>query len=321
MSEDPKVVFLDSGAFTVSLRRRALNAPHRWREYETSAPAEVPGRLEGAEVAITNSVALGPEQLKGLKDLRLIAACSTGLDHIDQEFCRAQGIALVNATDYAAHTVAEHGFCLLLALRRNLESYLQDQRKSIWPRSGRVCLPDYPIADLVGSRLGILGSGATGRIMAEIARGFGMEACFAARKGSVAGAGRLGFEEVLATSDAISLNMPLVAETERLIGRGEFALMERRPILINCARGGLVDEDALVAALETGRIAGYGTDVATQEPPDPESPLCKVMTDPRVLVTPHVAWASAQAQQALFDQILDKVEAFLQALAQQQAGL
>jgi glycerate dehydrogenase len=306
-----RIVFLDSGSFTQPLKRRDLKIPHDWRDYETSREDQVTARLQGAQVAITNALALDANQLEGLDELRLIAACSTGLDHIDLEFCRAQGIVVVNATDYAAHTVAEHGFCLLLALRRNLESYLHDQRNGLWQKSGRYSLPIYPIADLVGSRFGIVGRGAIGETMAEIARGFGMEVSFAARKGVAPTQGRLDFEEVLASSDVISLNLPLLRETERLIGAAEFALMARKPILINCARGGLIEEEALVQALEKGQIAGYGADVATQEPPDPESPLCQIMDDPRVLVTPHVAWASTQAQQALFDQILDKVEAFL----------
>lgn len=306
-----KIVLLDSGSFTLPLRRRDLKLPHDWQEYESSREDQVKARLQGARVAITNGVSLAAQQLEGLQDLRLIAACSTGLDHIDLDFCRGQGIAVVNATDYAAHAVAEHGFCLLLALRRNLESYLHDVRKGLWQKSGRYSLPDHPIADLVGSRMGILGRGAIGQTMAQIARGFGMEVAFAARKGAAVTSGRMDFEEVLVSSDVISLHLPLLPETERLIGAKEFALMAHKPILINCARGGLIHEAALVEALEVGRIAGYGTDVATQEPPDPESPLCRIMKDPRVLVTPHVAWASAQAQQALFDQILDKVEDFL----------
>ena len=308
----PLVVFLDSGAFTVPLAPPRIAAPHRWREHAATAPEDIAERLAGAAVAITNGVALPGEVLRQLPDLRFIAACSAGLDHIDLAVCAAQGIVVKNAAGYATHSVAEHVFALLLALKRNLLPTIADVRAGAWQRSGQGMLADYPISDLHGSRLGLVGGGAIGQAVGRIAEGFGMTVLLAARKGAEEiPPGRHAFDEVLAESDVISLHCPLTPETRGLIGAGEFARMARRPILINTARGELVEEAALAAALAAGQIAAAASDVASQEPPAPDNPLLALTEDPRFLLTPHQAWASREAQQALFDQAIGQVAAFL----------
>jgi glycerate dehydrogenase len=312
--QPPKVVALDLGAFTADLDIKRPSAPHVWQAYRETAPDQLVERLDGAAVAITNGIGFPGALLDRLPQLEMIACCATGLDHIDLAACEAKGIAVSNATDYATRAVAEHVFCLILALRRNLPAYLTDSAAGAWQDSGQYSLASHPICDLGGSRLGILGGGAIGHAVAGIARGFGMEVVFAERKGQQPRDGdRLPVAEVLATADVLSLHCPLTAETRNLIGHAEFALMARRPLLINTARGGLVDEAALVEALREGRIAGAGFDVASSEPPAPDNPLLGLVGAPNVILTPHVAWASWQAQQALIDQVLEKVDRFLQA--------
>ena len=311
--QPPKVVALDLGAFTVDLDIRRPTAPHVWQAYRETAPEQLAERLDGAAVAITNGIGFPGSLLERLPRLEMIACCATGLDHIDLTVCEARGITVCNATDYAARTVAEHAFCLILALRRNLPAYLSSVSDGAWQASDQFSLASHPISDLHGSRLGILGGGAIGQAAAGIGRGFGMEVVFAERKGAAPRDGdRLPFAEVLATSDVLSLHCPLTEETRNLIGRAEFRLMERRPLLINTARGGLVDEAALVEALREGRIAGAGFDVASSEPIAPDNPLLGLVGEPNFILTPHVAWASQQAQQSLIDQVLGKVDRFLQ---------
>lgn len=311
-AEPPSVVFLDMGSFTIEPRRGVLCAPHRWTAYAHTAPEQVSRRLAGASVAMTNGVALSAEQLAPLRQLRLIAACATGLDHIDLAFCQERGIAVTNVSDYATHTVAEHVFALILALKRSLAGYLSDQAAGAWQASGQYSLARHPISELHGGQLGIIGGGAIGQAVARIGRGFGMTPRFAARKGAPAGPERVPFEELLADSDVISLHCPLTPETRGLIDAAAFARMARRPILINAARGGVVEEAALVRALHDGQISGAGFDVASQEPIADGNPLLALRDDPRFILTPHVAWASREAQQALFDQALGQVERFLQ---------
>ncbi len=311
--QPPKVVALDLGAFTVALEINRPKAPHRWQAYQDTPPERLLERLADATVAITNGIGFSADLLEKLPHLELIASCSTGLDHIDLASCEGRKIRVCNATDYATRTVAEHVFGLVLALRRSLLGYLSDMTAGAWQASGQYSLATHPISDLHGSRLGILGGGAIGQAVAEIGRGFGMEVVFAERKDQAPrNADYLPFAEVLATSDVLSLHCPLVEQTRNLIGRAEFRLMERKPLLINTARGGLVDEAALVEALHEGRIAGAGFDVASSEPITPDNPLLDLVGAPSFILTPHVAWASAQAQQALIDQVLEKVGCFLE---------
>ena len=311
--QPPKVVALDLGAFTVGLEIKRPKAPHRWQAYQDTPPERLLERLGDATVAITNGIGFPGDLLEKLPHLELIACCATGLDHIDLATCEAKKIRVCNATDYATRTVAEHVFCLVLALRRSLAGYLSDSTAGAWQASGQYSLANHPIFDLFGSRLGILGGGAIGQAVAEIGRGFGMETVFGARKGQAPRDGsHLPFAEVLATSDVLSLHCPLVEQTRNLIDSAAFRLMERKPLLINTARGGLVDEAALVEALREGRIAGAGFDVASSEPITPDNPLLDLVGAPNFVLTPHVAWASAQAQQALIDQVLEKVGGFLE---------
>ncbi|MNR12791.1 Glycerate dehydrogenase [compost metagenome] len=206
----------------------------------------------------------------------------------------------------------EHTFALMFALRRSICAYRDSVKAGRWQQSGQFCYFDYPVRDLAGSTLGIIGDGALGTAVATIARALGMQVLMSAHKGR-AGMGRLytPFEEVLARADIITLHCPLKPQTRHMIGAAEFAQMARKPLLINTARGGLVDEAALAHALRSGQIAGAGFDVVTAEPPPADHPFMALLDLPNFILTPHVAWASQQAIQGLADQLIDNVEAFV----------
>jgi glycerate dehydrogenase len=217
-----------------------------------------------------------------------------------------------NIRNYAVHTVPEHSFALILALRRSLLAYRQDVARGLWQRSEQFCLSGHPVRDLHGSTIGIFGEGAIGQGVAQLARGFGMRVLFADHAPPKAdGVQFTPLDTVLAESDVITLHLPLTAETRNLIGARELACMKPEALLINTARGGLVDERALAEALRSGAIGGAGFDVLSVEPPRAGNPLLELDL-PNLIVTPHVAWSSREAMQALADQLIDNVEAFVQ---------
>jgi glycerate dehydrogenase len=304
-----EIVFLDRDSLIATVRPPAF--AHCWRDHPATQPHEVLERLQGASIAITNKVPLREAEIAQLPDLKMIAVAATGTDNVDLAACRARGIAVANIRDYSLVSVPEHCFALMLALRRNLAAYAADVQAGQWERSTRFCLLDHPIADLAGSRLGIVGYGALGRRVAAIGRAFGMEVVVASRS-PVADADvtQLPLAELLASADVVSLHLPLLDATRNMIGAPELASMKRTSILINTARGGLVDEAALAAALADGTIAGAGFDVLSKEPPLPDNPLLKLRL-PNFVLTPHVAWASGGAMQTLADMLVDNIEAWV----------
>ncbi len=307
-----KIVFLDRATIAPQISLRRPSFDHEFVEHEHTGPDEVVARLAGASIAILNKVRLTAAAMQQLPHLRLVAVAATGTDCVDKAYCAAQGIAVANIRGYAVSTVPEHTFALMLALRRNIVAYRADVLAGKWQAARQFCFFDHPIRDLAGARLGIIGEGILGQRVADIARAFGMIPMFAAHKG-VTGLGPLytPWDTVLETSDIITLHSPLTPQTRLMIGDLEFAAMKRTPLLVNTARGGLVDEEALVRALDDGRIAGAGFDVASEEPPCPSSPLMRIAGRPNVIITPHVAWASDEAQQALADQLMDNIENFV----------
>jgi glycerate dehydrogenase len=306
-----RIVFLDRGTLSPDIKLAAIELPHELVVFDRTSPPETPLRIRDADIVITNKVKITHEALASAQRLRLVAVAATGTDVIDIKACEAKGVAVVNVRDYATHTVPEHTFALILALRRSLCGYRDSVRAGRWQNSGQFCYFDYPIRDLAGSTLGIIGDGALGRAVAEIARGFQLNVIFSSYKG-VPGMGPLytPFEDVLKQSDIITLHCPLMPSTRNLIGAAEFAVMERHPLLINTARGGLVDENALVDALIAGRISGAAFDVTTSEPPPLDHPFSRIMDRPNFILTPHVAWASHEAMQSLADQLIETINLF-----------
>lgn len=306
-----RVVFLDRDTLSPQTRLRPPAFPHELTIFGKTAPAEVVERIRDADIVITNKVRLTADAIAQASALRLVAVAATGTDVIDLAACRARGITVSNIRGYAVHTVPEHTFALIFALRRSLLAYHEAVRAGRWAEAGMFCFFDYPIRDLAGSTLGVIGDGALGQAVAAIGRALGMRVLFAAHKGR-SGMGSLytPFDSVLEQSDIITLHCPLNASTRNMIGAPEFARMARRPLLINTARGGLVDEQALVQALEQGRIGGAGFDVVTEEPMPVDHPFHALMRRPDFILTPHVAWASDEAVQGLADQLIDNIEAW-----------
>jgi glycerate dehydrogenase len=306
-----RIVFLDHATLSPRTRLREPAFPHEWISFHRSAPNEVVERIASADIVVTNKAPIRAVALAGAPNLKLVAVAATGTDIVDIAECRARGVTVSNIRNYAVHTVPEHTFALLLTLRRNILAYHRSVARGRWQEADQFCYFDYPIRELAGSTLGIIGDGVLGRAVADIARGFGLKVLFSDYKGTV-GMGPLytPFETVLRTSDIITLHTPLLPSTHNLIAAPEFALMQRKPLLINTARGGLVDEQALCDALTSGRIGGAAFDVVTQEPPPADHPFLSLLERPDFILTPHVAWASDEAIQGLADQLVDNIDAF-----------
>jgi len=303
-----RIVFLDRSTLIANVRRPGF--AHEWTEYEMSTPAEVVERLRQATIAITNKVQLREAQLAELPDLKFIAVAATGTDIIDLDYCRQRRLPVSNVRNYARHAVPEHVLMLILALRRRLLEYRADVARGRWQQAAGFCLLTHEMHDLYGGTLGIVGYGSLGQAVERLALGFGMRVLISEHKNAkVIRKGRAGFEEVLRSSDIITLHCPLNDETRSLIGKGELEMMQPRALLINTARGGLVDESALVEALRSGVIAGAGFDVLTREPPHDGNPLL-TLDLPNFILTPHIAWASREAMQTLADQLIENIEAF-----------
>lgn len=314
MTEAHRIVFLDRDSVIANIRKPAF--AHAWSEHAATKAADAMPRLRDARatIAITNKVPLRAADLAQLPDLKMIAVAATGTDIVDLAACRERGIVVSNIRNYAVHTLPEHTFALMLALRRQLVAYRADIEAGLWQKSERFCLFGHPIADLAGSRLGLLGYGALGKSVARIAKAFGMEVIVHTRSPLPDAAGdgvrEVGFDELLETSDILSLHLPLNDKTRNLISAKELIRMKRSALLINTARGGLVDETALADALRSGVIAGAGFDVLVQEPPPPDNVLLNLRL-PNFILTPHSAWASSQAMQVLADQLIDNIEAWV----------
>lgn len=304
-----KVAFLDRNSLKANLRKPSFN--HEWVEFDQTMASEVVDRLKGATVAITNKVPIRRDSLDQLPDLKFIAVAATGYDVIDIPACKERGIGVANIRNYAVNTVPEHTFSLILALKRNLVAYRDDVLSGRWQKHDQFCFFDYPIGDLAGSTIGIFGEGVLGQGTARIAKAFGMNVLFADHPPPKA----VGVEftdpnDLIEKSDIISLHCPLTESSKNFIGLNEFKKMKKSAILINTARGGLVNENDLFVALKEGLIAGAGFDVLTKEPPRDGNPLLEINM-PNFILTPHVAWASDGAMQFLADQLIDNVELFI----------
>ena len=307
-----RIVYLERESIIAEVRRPAF--AHDWVEYAQTKPEQVVERLRGCTIAIVNKAPLPAAAVDALADLKMVAVAATGTNIVDLDACRRQGVVVSNIRGYAGHTVPEHAIAQLLALSRNLIAWRESVQAGRWQRSGQFCLFDHPIRDLHGATLGLIGRGSLGNGVARLAGAFGMRVLRAERKGApLTRPGYSEFERVICAADAISLHCPLTPQTLGLIGEAELRAMKPSALLINTARGGLVDEAALIRALREGWIAGAGFDVITAEPPPTGHPMVDpgLLALPNFLLTPHVAWASRPAMQALADQLIDNIEAFV----------
>jgi glycerate dehydrogenase len=303
-----RIVFLDRDSLPVALPEITL--PHQYESFAATSGEQVVARCLNADIVITNKVAFPAAILQQLPRLKLLAVAATGVNHIDLETCRSRGVAVANIQHYGDDSVAEHAFMLMLALRKNFPAYQRDMAAGCWPRAQQFCHYAAPIHDLKSACLGLIGSGGIGQALAERARAFGMRVILAERKGaSSVRAGFLPFEQVLAEADVVSLHCPLNSETRDLIAAPELARMKPGALLINTARGGLVNEADLLQALQQGTLGGAGLDVLEQEPPSQQALLLQE-SYPNLIITPHIAWASTEAMQRLAQQLVDNIVAY-----------
>ena len=280
-----------------------------WQFYNQSNAKVIAERIAGAQVVVSNKVMLDAAAIKASTSLQLICVAATGTNNVDLQAAHQQGIIVCNARDYATPSVVQHVFALILSLTIQLPRYQQAVHEGRWQQSEQFCLLDYPITELAGKILGVIGYGVLGHAVAQAAQAFGMRVVIADHKGQVPRAGRLAFEQVLQQADVITLHCPLTPATQGLIGAAELAMMKPSALLINAARGGIVDESALVDVLERKVIAGAGVDTLTIEPPRQGNPLLDAVL-PNLIVTPHIAWASRESRQRLLDDVEQNIHAF-----------
>ncbi|MBE9515868.1 MAG: 2-hydroxyacid dehydrogenase [Proteobacteria bacterium] len=299
---------VDNGDLDMTLLETSLDD---WSFFDISNGEQVIERLQGAAVAVCNKVIIDEHVMSAVPELDLVCVTATGVNNIDLEAAHHRGIVVTNVTGYATPSVVQHVFSLILALRTRLFEYQHALKAGKWQQSPFFCLLDYPINEIAGQTLGIIGYGELGRAVATVAKAFGMEVIVAARPGSSeVPEDRVSIETLLAQSDVVSLHCPLDSNTQGLIGSKELALMKQSALLINTARGGLVDESALLLALEDEQIAGAGIDVIEREPPINGNVLLEAGL-PNLIITPHIAWASQQSRQRLMDEVAENIRAFV----------
>lgn len=286
-----------------------LAAVDDYQVYGQTLPGQVLERMQGTQVVISNKVVLSREVLTQCPGLQLICVAATGTNNIDLEAARELGIAVSNVRAYGTASVAQHVFALMIALSNRLLDYVAAVRHGDWSRSEQFCLLDYPICEISGKTLGIVGYGELGQAVARLAEAFGMRVLIAARDEQDSRPGRIPLDSLLPQVDVLSLHCPLTEDNHNLISREQLSRMQAHALLINTARGGLVDEAALAQALLDGRLGGAALDVLAQEPPPVDHPLC-LGNIPNLIVTPHVAWASRESRQRMVDQLADNITAF-----------
>ncbi len=281
--------------------------------FARTAPEQVAERIADAEVVVVNKVVLDADLLRGAPGLRLVCLAATGTNNVDLETARELGITVCNCQAYATASVVQHTITLLLALATRLIDYDTAVRDRVWQRASAFCVLDYPIVELEGKTLGIVGYGELGRGVARLAEALGMRVLVAARPGKAVDERdwRVPLDELLPQVDALSLHCPLTSQTQGLIGERELGLMRDSAFLINTARGGIVDEQALAHALRHEIIAGAAFDVLTEEPPRDGNPLLQPDI-PNLILTPHSAWGSREARQRAADQVAENVRRFLE---------
>ncbi len=310
------IVFLDRDGLAAHIELPAITTPSGKRAsvviYPTTSPAEVVNRLREADIAISNKVVIDQPILNACPQLKHIAVAATGYNNIDIAACHAQGISVSHIPSYANVSVPEHVIMLILALRRQLFAYRQHVAQGAWSDSPVFCLFKEPIKDLRHCVLGVVGFGQLGAATAELGHALGMHVIYTSRQAKTSAfATRVTLSELLQQSDVVSVHCDLNSSSANLIGSAEFAQMRRHAILINTARGGVVDEAAAAKAILTGQVAGLGIDVLTQEPPPNDHPLLQLAERPNVIITPHIAWASDAAMHALVNTLARNIECHL----------
>jgi glycerate dehydrogenase len=313
MARRLKAAFLDFATVGPRVDTRALESLIDVAYHDHTPTADIAARLEDCDIAIVNKATLDRSAIAAAGRLKLIMLFATGTDNVDLAAAKERGIAVSNIRDWCTVAVTQHVFALILSLTQRIGGYHALVRAGAWQASPTFALVDYPIRELAGRVLGIVGYGALGQAVGRIGEALGMRLMVAARIGTphaAIPAGRHAFGSVIEQADVLTLHCPLTAATRHLIGARELTRMKRDALLINTARGGLIDSDALAAALRAGVIGGAGIDVLPSEPPPADQPLLAADIA-NLIVTPHVAWASQEARQRAMDQLTENVREFM----------
>ena len=286
--------------------------PICWKYYPSTKPDQTLKRIHNCEVVITNKVVLNKQVIESAPKLQLILIAATGTDNVDLKTCKAHGITVCNVRHYATPAVAQHTITLMLNLLTNQLKYIQDVQQGLWCKSDVFCLLNHPVIETQGKTLGIIGFGTLGKKVAEIAQAMGMEILITHRPGTTNqdDIHRVTFDQLLERSDVISIHCPLTSDTLKLFKDEEFKKMKNSALLINTARGPIIDSLSLITALKNGEIAGAGIDVFDQEPPPADHPLLAEEI-PNLLITPHNAWASRETRQRLVEHLSNNLKAWL----------
>lgn len=311
MSNTGRAVFLDHTSLDLGdLDLGVLHECFTDLQLHTStAPDQVAPRLNGAQVAITNKVAIDAHTFASCPDLKLVLVTATGTNNVDLVSAREHGVTVCNCQGYGTPSVAQHTLLLLLALATRLPDYQKAVQQGLWQKSSQFCLLDFPIVELEGKTLGILGHGELGSAVARLAEAFGMRVLLGQIPGRPERPDRIALQELLPQVDALTLHCPLNEHTRNMLGAHELSLLKPHAFIVNTARGGLIDEQALADALRNGHLGGAASDVLSVEPPVNGNPLL-AGDIPRLIVTPHSAWGAQEARQRIVAQVAENARAF-----------
>ena len=309
-----KIVFLDKGSIPAHISFEKMRHPHQWIEHDRTSSNDIVARCIDADIIITNKVVLTAEIIAALPALKHIAVIATGFNNVDTEYCKTHTISVSNTPGYSVTSVPEHTFALIFSLRRHLFAYHNSVMTGDWTQAAHFHGYLTQTFDLKDAQLGIIGGGSLGQATAAMGRALGLKVVFADRKNQSPSnkPDYLAFDELISSSDIISLHCPLNAATESLITLTEFRKMKSNALLINTARGGLVNEEDLVVAVNENLIAGAGFDVATSEPIAEDNILLSLKGNPNFILTPHVGWSSDSSLQCQADMVVKNIEGFLE---------
>lgn len=308
-----KAVILDSDTLGSDIDLSPVSSlTEQFDCWGTTRPEDVVIRLEGATIAITNKVIIDGAIMASLPELEMIAVTATGINNIDMQGARERGITVANVTGYGTQSVAQHTLMIMLALATRLPRYQHDVADHLWEQASSFCLQNHPTMQLAGKHLVLVGSGELGQAVAQLARAFGMKVSFSARPNAERDE-RPTLEALLPEADVVSLHCPLTPDTHHLIGEDYLRLMKPHVLLINCGRGGLIDEQAALEALRCQRLGGLGVDVLPVEPPREGHDLIEALTQTplNLIVTPHNAWITPEARQNMVSLTADNIRHFL----------
>ena len=327
----PQALFLDKASlYPDDLDFSSLENIAQWKWFDNAvvSDAETQACLQKAEILVSNKVMIDRAVIESCENLKLICVAATGVNNVDLIAAKERGIKVCNVCAYATASVTQHVFSLILSLNRKLSSYKQSAINGRWSQSEFFCYFGDPISDLENKVLGVIGYGELGKAVEKVALGFGMDVLIAeshdaknnmddvhVTKTHVAKANkRVDIKTLLTCSDVVSLHCPLIKNNQHMIAENEFSIMKKSAVIINTARGGLIDESALLSALENNEIAGAGLDVLEQEPPEKDNALINYAQNNKraenLIITPHIAWASQQARQNLVNQIAENIRAY-----------